>query len=417
MIAAKERRILRELAGRLADIAELPVMEQRREMWRRHNRLEHVRPLIFVSPEGSWDEIVPESQLQTRNESARKMERELRRRIAQHEIINDDTPIEKTWKVQKSIEALGNSIGWDINWGVKIKKHISSLQGGSYGFDPVINSSSDLKKIKPPEVIYDEAATMKELEEARDILGDILDVRLKGICSVAFHLMYYYIHFRGYEQMMYDLYDEPGMVHEAMARFEEGYNYIIKQCVEQNLFSLNNDDTYHSSGGKGYSTELPKPGFNPERVRLCDIWASAESQEMAQMSPEHHEVFVMRYEKRLLTPFGLNGYGCCDPLTDKLDYVVSMPNMRRISISPWADPDKCAARLKDKYIFSWKPNPVYISGLEFNPEKIRAYMKQALDSTKGCVVELISNSTQTCRNQPERFTEWVKIAKELAEQY
>jgi hypothetical protein len=33
------------------------------------------------------------------------------------------------------------------------------------------------------------------------------------------------------------------------------------------LLSLNNDNTYHSSGGVGYMDQLPAPGFDPERVR------------------------------------------------------------------------------------------------------------------------------------------------------
>ena len=223
---------------------------------------------------------------------------------------------------------------------------------------------------------------------------------------------------RGYEQMMYDLYDEPEMVHEVMSRFEEGYRSIIKQCMEQNLFSMNNDETYHSSGGNGYSSELPgHPGFNPGRIRPIDMWASAESQEMAQISPEHHYEFTMQYEKRLLFQFGLCGYGCCDPLTHKLEYIAAIPKMRRISISPWADVKKCAEKLKNNYVFSWKPNPAFLSGPDFNTELIRKYVSEALKVTKECIVEIISNSTPTCCHQPWRFTEWVKIAREIAEQY
>ena len=38
--------VLRDLAARVAEIAALPVQEERAEMWRRHNRLEHGRPLV-----------------------------------------------------------------------------------------------------------------------------------------------------------------------------------------------------------------------------------------------------------------------------------------------------------------------------------------------------------------------------------
>ena len=43
---------------------------------------------------------------------------------------------------------------------------------------------------------------------------------------------------------------------------------------------------------------------------------------------------------------------CCEDLTRKLDAVLTIPNLRRVSISPWADVAACAARLRDKYVFS-----------------------------------------------------------------
>jgi hypothetical protein len=63
MISKKDGQILRELAKQVAHIASLPIMEERREMWRRHNRLEPVRPMILVFPEGSWRELLPQSVL------------------------------------------------------------------------------------------------------------------------------------------------------------------------------------------------------------------------------------------------------------------------------------------------------------------------------------------------------------------
>jgi hypothetical protein len=147
------------------------------------------------------------------------------------------------------------------------------------------------------------------------------------------------------------------------------------------------------------------------------MWASAESQEMAPVSPAQHEEFAMQYERRLLSKFGLNGYGCCDGLHDKMEHVMAIPHIRRISISPFADVSVCAQKLKGDYIYSWKPNPVYLSNPTFNPESVREYMAQTIDLTKECVVEIILADTHTCHNQPERFTQWVKIARELVWKY
>lgn len=88
----------------------------------------------------------------------------------------------------------------------------------------------------------------------------------------------------------------------------------------------------------GMSMVFPLPGFDPAHVRASDCWAVAEAQELTQVSPEHHAEFALTYERKLLQPFPLNCYGCCEDLTQKLDHVVALPGMRRISISPWVQP-------------------------------------------------------------------------------
>ena len=78
VVDQRDRRLLRDLAGRVAEIANLPIMVQRRDMWRRHNRLERVQPMILVFPEGSWRELLPTSELECQGENAREIERILR---------------------------------------------------------------------------------------------------------------------------------------------------------------------------------------------------------------------------------------------------------------------------------------------------------------------------------------------------
>ncbi|MHB1453442.1 MAG: hypothetical protein ACYCYM_05750 [Saccharofermentanales bacterium] len=432
MISYEDRNIIRELAKKVSDIADLPVMAERRELWKKHNRLEHVRPMLLVFPEGSWHEIIPASMLKCKDDAAREIEWKLLARIYRHEIIGDDFVVEKDWNVQKIIR--------DTGWGIEPAQSVSHNDSGSiWGFDstighspkvwdknfkfnnqawgsePVLKDPADLKKIRFPEVIYDERESLANYETAQQLVGDILNVKLVGKVYIQFALMEFYCLLRGMEQVMYDMYEEPEMIHEAMSLLEEGNRGLMNQYYDMNLLSLNNDGTYHSSGGIGYSTELPRPGYDSSHVRLCDMWGSSESQEMTIVSPGMHYEFSMQYEKRLLQPFGLSGYGCCDALDDKLDDVMTIPNLRRISISPWANVDKCADKLKDRYIFSWKPNPTYIAA-EFNPERIREYVGHTLDCTKNCVTEILMKDTHTCQNHPERFAEWVRIVRQLIDQ-
>lgn len=405
ILSTRDRTILRDLATEVAAEAAAPRHAERRTLWKKHNALQPVRPLILVFPEGSWSELLPDTALTCEGEAARRMEWQLRVRLYYRDHLKDDTVIEKEWKVGKVVRNSG--------WGLTPKRIPSTTQRGAWHFDPVIHSAADLKKLKHPTIEYDDDATQANLALAQDLFGDILDIRLVGVNHISFHLMNQYTGLRGLEEVMIDMYAEPEMLHEAMSILEAGHRKILDQYIEQNLLDLNNDSTYHNSGGNGYTDELPPADCNRDRVRLCDMWGSAEAQEMAQVGPEQHAEFVLAYEKRLLEPFGLTGYGCCEPLHDRLDMVLEIPHIRRISISPWTDVDIAAARLGGAAIFSWKPQPAHLVGA-FNEGLVRNYIRHTIDicAQHGCHLEMVLKDTHTCENHPERFDRWIAIARE-----
>jgi len=407
-ISTAERDLLRELARRVAGIAAKPVMEERRGLWRRHNALRPCRPMILIFPEGGWGELLPDSALECESEAARWPERALRTRIYYDEHFDDDTVITGDWVIHKAVGSTG--------WGLAAKQHEATEDRGAWRFNPVITGPEDLKKLRMPDVAHDEKKTEERLAFAQELFGDILDVRLKGVDHISYHLMAQYTKLRGLTETMLDMYENPGMLHDAMAFLTEGHERVLAQYVELNVLDVNNDNTYHSSGGNGWTDELPPPDFDPGRVRPCDMWGAAEAQELAQVGPEQHEEFSLAYERRLLAPFGLTGYGCCEDLTRKLDYVKRIPGIRRISMSPWIDIPACAEQLGPDYIFSWKPHPGHLVG-EFDDDKVRGYIRDCLEVTlkAGCVVEMVLKDTHTCEHHPERFDRWTRIAREEVE--
>ncbi len=407
-IAPADRRLLRELAKRVAGIAALPVQEERRRLWRRHNDLRLTRPLILIFPEGAWQELLPEEALHCAGEDARRIERELRMRIYYHQHLADDTVIEDEWIVHKAVHRTG--------WGLDVKRIPSSEARGAWRFDPVLLGLEDLKRLRVPRVTVDQAATERRLDQAHDLLGDILPLKLKGIAHVSYHLMSQYTDWRGLEQTMLDMHLQPQMLHDAMAFLVEAHTSILEQYVALNLLSLNNDGTYQSSGGNGYTDELPQAGFDPQCVRPQDMWASAEAQELAQVGPAHHAEFALAYERRLLEPFGLTGYGCCEDLGSKLEDVLRLPHIRRISISPFADVDVCAEKLGRRAVFSWKPHPAHLVGA-FDEASIRRAIRHTIDVARAndCVLEIVLKDTHTCEHRPERFDRWARIAREEVE--
>lgn len=406
--SSTDRRLLRDLARRVAQIAADPVMDQLRRAWVAHNSLRSTYPMMLVFPEGSWQELLPEAALRCEEAEARQVERNLRMRIYTFEHFQDDTVVEAEWVVPKRLHSTG--------WGLEPRRIPSPEARGAWHFDPVIRAPADLKKLRFPQLDLDEAGSLQDLEQLGELFGDILAVKQVGVKHLSYHLMNQYTALRGLEEVMVDMVAEPQMLHEAMGFFEEGHHRILKQYLELNLLSFNNDNTYQNSGGNSYTDELPRPGADPARVRPDDLWASAEAQELTLVSPEHHEEFSLAYEKRLLAPFGLTGYGCCDDLGPKLDLVFAIPQIRRISIAPSADVDQCAPRLKGEYIFSWKPNPAHLVG-RFDEQALRGYIRHTVELARehGCVLEMILKDTHTCEHQVGRFDTWTRIGRQVIE--
>ena len=405
-ISTEDRNRLRELAKQVAEIGSLPVQQQRIELWKKHNSLQPVRPMILVFPEGSWGELLPRDTMQCESRHARGIEWQLRSRLYYHEHFDDDTVIENTWTVPAVVH--------DSGWGLQARHIDSDAVGGAWAFDPVINEPADLKKIRFPEINYDEEATQRNLAFARDLFGDILEVRPKKVSRLCFHLMAQYTGWRGLEQVLMDMVTDPDWVHDAMELLTQGHLQRIQQHVDQNLLSLNNDNTYNNSGGNGWTDELPAEGFDPDRVRQCDCWSFAESQEFAVVGPDMHREFAMQYEARLLAGWGLTGYGCCDAPDQKLpDIFELLPNIRRISIAPSAKVETCAPQMKGDYIFSWKPQPAHLVG-RFDDEHVRGYIRNTIEVCRehGCVLEMVLKDTHTCERHPERFDRWTRIARE-----
>jgi hypothetical protein len=364
--------------------------------------------MLLVFPEGSWVELMPFASLRCEDGVARLFELELRQRIYYHEHFCDDTVIEPEWIVNKAIRSSG--------WGLEPRRHHSDVERGAWAFQPVIVTPSDLSKLRFPEIEHDEDETRRRLEVAEDLFGDLLEIKLKGVAHLSYHLMNEYTALRGLEQVMIDMIEAPEMLHDAMRFLAEGHQGSLEQCVEQNLLSANDDSTYNSTGGNGYTDELPRPGYDPDRVRPSDMWGSAEAQEMAQVSPRMHSEFILDYEKRLLEPFGLTGYGCCEDLSGKLDAVLAIPHIRRVSISPFADVERSAEKLGDRAILSWKPQPAHLIG-KFHETRIRKYLRDAIGLARanGCVLEIILKDTHTCEHTPERFERWLEIARQEIE--
>jgi hypothetical protein len=402
-ISAQEKELLRDLARRVAEIAAAPEHGVRREMWKKHNRLQRIKPMVLIFPEGAWTELLPQSVCKIADPFWRGYEWHLRHLIYRWEHLRDDNVIEPILRV--------GIVATNSGWGLSPQRIPSPEQRGAWRYDPPMKAPEDISRLRFPQIKVDEEKTKRNFEMVNEVFGDILTVKVNRRVGVSCSLANTFAGLRGLDQIMIDMCDRPQWVHQVMSFMTEGTHRMLDQVEQLGALELNNRDDYVSSGGVGYTDELPAPDFDG-RVRLRDLWGFAEAQELALVSPAMQEEFVLRYQIRLLDRFGLNCYGCCESLTHKLKIVKKIPRLRRVSVSPWTDLRVAAEELQDKYIFSWKPNPAEMV-LKFDPARIRAWLTEAVQIAKDGVLEIILKDTHTVNNEPHRMETWVRIAQEV----
>jgi len=405
----KDVALVRDLAKQVAEIAALPEQEEKVEMWKRHNRLEKVRPMVLIFPEGSWREAMPGDVLKAEDPTCRNHERALRVKIYYHEHLKDDSAILPTVNSPVVVHNAG--------FGIDADRTQPEKATGAAHFESVIETEEDFfEMVKKPEVSVDWDETERIYQQTSELYDGILTVQKKGSPHSGFAMMDRFAQWRGLDQLLWDLADRPEWVHRCMQFLTDSTVENLKTVEKGGALGLNNRDDYVSSGGVGYSDELPQADFGGQ-VRTKDLWGFATTQIFSEVSPAMHEEFALKYEIQFLSNFGLNCYGCCEPLHLKMEEVKAIPRLRRMSMSPWVDMDKAAEELGDQYIFSRKPNPAMLAQPTWDEDFVRSSTRDDFEKTRGCVVETIMKDTHTVNDEPSRLAEWVRIAKEEAEAF
>lgn len=400
-----DQRILRDLAGQVADLAKLPVETEKRRLWKEHNALQPTRPVIFCDPEVGWGEIITPDVLRCQNSLARQVEDYLRKIVFWGTQMLDDRPIDPYLALPP--------FGERPFWGLEEIKH-GGEDGGSYVWESPVKSEADLPKLHFPQIKVDFKASQEFVDRMSAAFGDLLPVRSQYYWWWSLGMTETLAHLRGLAQMMYDMSDRPELIHSLMHLLSDGTLAMLDELQAKGLLSPNYDTSYVGSGGFGLINELPQADFSG-RVRTIDMWGFGESQETVGISPRMFEEFIFPYQLPILERFGLNCYGCCEPLDKRWHVVKQFPRLRRISVSPWANRAKMAEYLEDRYIYSLKPNPADLAMEYFDEYRIRAEIREDLLITRDCRVEVIMKDVTTLRHDPQRAIRWVKIVREEAE--
>ena len=409
--AATQRSLVRDLAKQIAEIASLPVQQEKAELWRRLNRLDPVRPMVMLqmAEDSAWPDTGIADTLQCADPFLRRQELVLRRLLYQWEHQAGDMVVDGVVHLPLAIS--------DTGIGLERKTDDPDHWFGASRFVPVIVEEQDIDRIVLPQVTVDWEESERRYQQHCDLYGDLLTVRKTGARDFWFDPFDEYIQYRGVEQAFLDMLDRPAWLHRVLTRLTACDLARIETLEAQGAISLNNGNLRIGPGGLGFTDELPQSDFAGQ-VRLQDLWGTASTQIFADVSPAMHEEFALQYEAQLLTRFGLSCYGCCEPLHHKVEIARQhLPNLRRISMSPWANVEIGAAAVGRDLIFSYKPNPAIMAGDTWDVDQVRADLRRVLAITRGLAVEVLMKDLHTCHGHPERMWDWTRIALELAEEY
>ncbi len=404
----EDKRVLKELGKQVVEIASRPIMVERKKLWISHNKLERNRPVILCDPENGWNEIITEDQIKCKNSIARHWEDHLRKQIFWGNEMNDDYVVEPYFNLPYVYQ--------ETQWGVAGSTKVQTLkktaeQGRAYHIETVLEDYSQIKDITKSELHIDYKTTEDLLATAHEIFDGILQVRLNTVWFWSFGLTDDLAFLRGMEKLMYDFYDEPESVHAVMDLLFRGTMERLDFLEGNNLLCLNNDGAFVGSGGMGFIDTLPAADFTG-KVRTKDMWGLGESQVTVGVSPDMFKEFIFPYQKKLMERFGLTCYACCEPMDQRFDIVKVVPNLRRVSVSPWANKQLMSEKLKHDYIYSMKPSPFHLAVPKMDEEFVRKGISEALRITRNNCVELVMKDNHTLGGNPDNLKNWVKIVRE-----
>ncbi|NCO32891.1 MAG: hypothetical protein AUJ92_10885 [Armatimonadetes bacterium CG2_30_59_28] len=407
----RDKAILRDLIAQYAEIARLPIHKEKAELWRRLNRLESVRPMVWIN-EIPWHEMNVNDELtvQCEDEFCRGIESSLRMTLYQWRHLPADMVLDP---VLYSSYVCGPTSTY-ADYG--IEEEVVTPDGhGSAIWKTVIHSEEDADRISTPQVYVDWEATERNYQRLAEICDGIMPVEKRGIVHQWCSPWDQMIHWIGIEELYFSMVERPEVVHRMLQRFMKAVHEVLDQQESMGLLSVSTGNHRVGSGGLGITDALPQPDCDPQHVRPIDQWGTSTGQIFSEVSPAMHDEFCLQYEQPYLERFGLSCYGCCEPLHLKMGILRKVKNLRRVSMSPYIDIDIAVENVGADYIFSSKPTPAIFADDTWDPEWARKDVRKVLDRAKGCHVEFVMKDISTVRNKPQRLWEWAEIAMEMVE--
>ena len=408
-IDAEDREILRELAKKQLQYANEEKNRKRRKEWYLHNELKGERPMIHLEMATFEQEILPQ-RMRCRGEFARQVEKKILSDYLNQELFDDDrvTPDYYGMNYDTYFTLFGIQIRIQ---GSKDEQGNQSL--GHHFVEQVGDLEEDYEKLGKTEFGVDVKSTEAKKTAVEEAIGDILPVRLEGSClySVPTQMV---VHFMSMENMMFNMYDYPELFKEMMGRIADDTLAYYRLLEEKGVLLPTTGGEFLGQGSWCYNRTLPddKPAGT---YTAKDVWGFMDSQETVSISPDMYEEFIFPCYQKIASQFGLLSYGCCEPVDPIWDRCLSrLPNLRKVSISPWCNEEFMGERLRGSgVIFHRKPCPNFLGmGTALDEDTFRAHIRKSLLAARGCKMEITQRDVYTINHDVAKAKRYVDIIKE-----
>ncbi|MBF9016818.1 MULTISPECIES: hypothetical protein [unclassified Oceanispirochaeta] len=412
-LSKEEITALRQLGETYMAIASLPVQQEKVNLWKDLNRMSSQRPMVVID-QFPWNELegANDKACGIKDPYWRDVELNLRQTIYKWNTCPVDMVVEPYITIPLSAECTRFGLHHDEE-SMALDEETTAR---SQHYSRTLKTMDDLEKIKDMKVSHDKALSEKHLDEAREIFSGTAP--LKQGHGIQFHLGIWddLSRFIGMEDVYYEILDNPDFLHACMDRLTDS---AIAGIREANALQLHDDisNTCHCS--YIYTDEL-LPGFGEGKGSVSSkSWAFGMAQLFTSVSPAATEEFETPYIKRMAKEFGMIYYGCCEREDDRLDIVKQIPNVKKISCSPWSDRKNFAEQIGRDHIMSNKPSPAFIATTSVNWQEVEDDLKLTRDIAKenGVNLEYILKDISTINNDPSRLTKWAETAMRIAEEW
>jgi len=411
-MSAQDKRILRDLASRYSEIAHLEVQARRMERYRQTNARECVRPVVLID-EVPWGEIDDAALRNTCAPELAWLETPLRQALYQWAHFQVDLVVPPVFRVSKRIR-------WLRGIGIEVQDQQIRGDTGAYisahAYTDQLQTDDDLARLQEPEIVHDQAASEEALAVAGEVFAGLMEVELVGGAGLHASIWDEIAMYRGVDALLIDLAERPEFMHRTARRFMEIAQAKFRQAEAQELLDPH-PVLLHCTAA--CTRELPAPDF-AGHVRAQDSWGRAAAQILGSVSPAMHDEFDFAYNAELFRDCGLLYYGCCEPLDRKIDLLRRrFRNLRKISITPWADAARAAEQIGGDFVMAAKPNPAFVALPRFDPEPVRQEIARYCTACRrhGTPVEFVIKDISTIANNPGNLTQWAATVNAVIDEH